>query len=360
MFSNICKRINLKATFNYSSNINRKSFDPRYITKKYFSIFNKEKDEKVDNDRTENDKEKEKENENINPSEDTKSILNLDEATKYAEEKLKKSDFYAYVIGSALPPNLKPHYIAYHTFFGEVMRSRYISREASVCRMRLAFWEDSLKEILEDKKINEPILVLLKESFKQTGIRKDTLFRMIDFQFYDLEKTGEITTMEELEIFAENTRSLLLYLTLNLFKIDDRDTFIAASHIGRGVGLVDCLKRLPGLQKLNINQIPVTLVNKYGASFINLWDRHGNIQDQFYDCILEIASYAKKHIEIGRTYKDKLPKNANVAFLQAVESYEWLLTLEKYNFDVLEPKLSRISTRTIPKKMMEMGKKGEY
>jgi phytoene/squalene synthetase len=226
--------------------------------------------------------------------------------------------------------------------------------------MRLAFWEDSLKEILEDKRIKEPILILLKESFKQTGIRKDTLFRMIDFLYFDLDKLGEVSTIEDLEIFAENTRSLLLYLTLNLFQIDDKDAFIAASHIGRGVGMVDCLKKMSALQKMHINQIPSEIVSKYGASIINLWDRHGHIKDQFYDCILEIAAYAKKHIEIGRSLKEKLPKNTNIAFLQAVESYDWLMDLEKYNFDVFEPKLQKYSTISMPKKMMEYGRKGEY
>jgi phytoene/squalene synthetase len=241
-----------------------------------------------------------------------------------------------------------------------VLRSRYISKEPSVCRMRVSFWEESLKEVLQDKIIKEPILIGLKETLKTTPIRKDTIFRMIDYMFFDLERSGEIYSIEDLEIFAENTRSLLLYLTLNLFQVDSRDAFLAASHLGRGIGMVDCLKKMPALLKMNINQIPVDLINKNGASIISLWDRHGSIKDQFFDCILEVAAYAKKHIEIGRTFKEKLPKNTHIAFLQAVESYDWLLELEKFNFDVFEPSLSRLSTRTTPKKMMEFGKKGNY
>ena len=226
--------------------------------------------------------------------------------------------------------------------------------------MRLSFWEESLKEVIQDKNVKEPIMILLKETLKTTSIRKDTLFRMIDFLYFDLEKNGDIYSIEDLEVFAENTRSLLIYLSLNLFQIDNRDAFLAASHLGRGIGMVDCLKKMPALLKMNINQIPVDLVNKYGASIINLWDRHGAIKDQFFDCILEVAAYAKKHIEIGRSFHDKLPKNTHIAFLQAVESYDWLIELEKLNFDVLEPSLGRVSTSAIPKKMMEYGKKGEY
>lgn len=72
-----------------------------------------------------------------------------------------------------------------------------------------------------------------------------------------------------------------------------------------------------------------------------------------------MAAYAKKHIEIGRSYKDKLPKNTHVAFLNSVESYEWLMDLEKYNFNVLESKLQKPNASYV-KIMMAKGKKGEY
>jgi hypothetical protein len=93
--------------------------------------------------------------------------------------------------------------------------------------------------------------------------------------------------MEDLEIYAENTRSLLLYLNLNLLNIDDKNAYLAASHIGRGVGIVDTLKKLPGLFKLNINMLPLSVVDKVGAHSFNLWDRHGSVSDEFYDAVLE-------------------------------------------------------------------------
>ncbi len=186
---------------------------------------------------------------NTSKEDNSTSVFNLQESIKYAEDKVKKGDFYAYVIGSTLPPKLKHHYFAYHAFFCEVLRSRYISKEQSIGRMRLTFWEDSLKEISQGKDVKEPILIVLKESLKETGIRKDTLHRMIDFLFFDIDRQGEIKNMEDLEVFAENTRSLLYYLGLNLLHVNDKNAYIAASHMGRGVGIVDCLKKMPGLQK---------------------------------------------------------------------------------------------------------------
>ncbi len=160
--------------------------------------------------------------------------------------------------------------------------------------MRLNFWEDSLKSALkevfflkQDKNQSEPITFILKEAFSKTPIKQETLFRIIDFQTFDMERGSEMNTMEDLEIYAENTRSLLLYLNLNMMNVKDRNAFIAASHIGRGVGMVDVLKKLPGLFRLNVNMLPQSIIDKNGGHSFSLWDRHGTVSEEFYDCILE-------------------------------------------------------------------------
>ncbi len=90
-----------------------------------------------------------------------------------------------------------------------------------------------------------------------------------------------------MEVYAENTRSLILYLNLNLLKIDDKDAYYTASHIGRGVGIVDVLKQLPMLIKMHYNFIPLEVMERNACEYINLWDRHGVVSEEFYDCILE-------------------------------------------------------------------------
>jgi len=43
-----------------------------------------------------------------------------------------------------------------------------------------------------------------------------------------------------------------------------------------------------------------------------------------------------------------------------VEAYDWLIELEKVNFDVFHHSLAKVSTYSTPKKMMDFGKRGEY
>ena len=39
--------------------------------------------------------------------------------------------------------------------------------------------------------------------------------------------------------------------------------------------------------RMHINLIPLELMQKHSVGYINLWDRYGEITEEFYDCILE-------------------------------------------------------------------------
>ena len=61
---------------------------------------------------------------------------------------------------------------------------------------------------------------------------------------------------------------------------------------------------------------------QHNLFFDKIWDsrREGIVAEEFFDVILEVSAYAKKHLEMSRELADKLPKNANRAFLLAIEA----------------------------------------
>ena len=78
----------------------------------------------------------------------------------------------------------------------------------------------------------------------------------------------------------------------------------------------------------------------------------GNVADEFYDVVLELAAYAKKHLEVARKIAsdNKLEPHTHRAFLLAQEADYFLETLESSNFDILDPKFRRLSRITVPNK----------
>lgn len=90
----------------------------------------------------------------------------------------------------------------------------------------------------------EPVSKVLSEALKNTPINFNLLKRIVNYQLFDIER-GDLQTMKELEVYAENTRSLLLYMNLHLLRIDDTNALTAASHLGRCIGICDVIKKIP-------------------------------------------------------------------------------------------------------------------
>jgi len=61
------------------------------------------------------------------------SILDVDNSLKQAISTVRKFDYYAYRKHNHVPVSLQPHYFGIHAFFLEVLRSREISKEISIC-----------------------------------------------------------------------------------------------------------------------------------------------------------------------------------------------------------------------------------
>ena len=70
-------------------------------------------------------------------------------------------------------------------------------------------------DVEADKPAREPLARMLKQVNQDTQVNFKLLHRMIDYQLFDIER-GSINTMNELEVYAENTRSLMLYFNLHL------------------------------------------------------------------------------------------------------------------------------------------------
>ena len=87
---------------------------------------------------------------------------------------------------------------------------------------------------------------------------------MIDYQLFDIDR-GSISTMKELEVYAENTRSLMLYMNLHLLRIDDQRANLIASHLGRAIGICDVLKKSPYYIAVQRHYIPIDILLKHNV-----------------------------------------------------------------------------------------------
>lgn len=136
--------------------------------------------------------------------------------------------------------------------------------------MRLLWWQETLNDIEAGKKIQEPIGVAIKLALENTQINFNLLHRLVSYQIFDTER-DEIKTMAELDIYAEHTRSLLMYLSLHILGIDNKEANLAASHIGRCYGIIDVMKKMKYYLTKDRHYIPSEILLKNGIYFERIW-----------------------------------------------------------------------------------------
>lgn len=105
----------------------------------------------------------------------------MDTAVKHCADHVKKFDFYAYRVGTHFPQSIKPLYYGINAFFLEILRSREISKEQSICQTRLQWWASTLNDVEKDRVPREPIARVLSEVKHKSKVNFKLLHRLVNF-----------------------------------------------------------------------------------------------------------------------------------------------------------------------------------
>jgi len=222
---------------------------------------------------------------------------------------------------------------------------------------------DSIDKIYNDKTIKEPISICLHHTCKNNPIPKSLFVRLINAKKYEL-NTPQVSGLAEFENISENNRTTLLYLTLKLLRIDfekNDQLILAAEHMGKCLGMLDYLKRIPyGLKRYRL-YLPDDILRKHNVNVRNLWNRvEGSPKEELFDVVLEIAAHAKMHLEKAQSMQKEFPPNAFRAFLHGVEAKYYLELLEKYDFNVFHTALNSPGYLTVPYRVFKAARNKQF
>ncbi|KAI8007693.1 NADH dehydrogenase (ubiquinone) complex I, assembly factor 6 [Camellia lanceoleosa] len=192
---------------------------------------------------------------------------------------------------------------ALRAFNIETARAMDIASDPKISLMHLLWWQEAIDKIFANKLIEHPIAQALSSVIYEHKINKGWLTRSIEARINDAKREViEISEIiEELEWYAEDTVSTILYMTLQVGGFKSTATDHAASHIGKASGLLLLLKSLP-----------------YHAS------RSSN-----------------SHLQKARELAGTVPEEARPVLLPTVPAQVLLDSLRCAHFDVFDPRLAR-------------------
>lgn len=268
-------------------------------------------------------------------------------AFSYCVQQVRNYDYHHYLCLLELPPNMRKSAFALRAFNVETAKAVDVASDPRIGLMRLLWWQEAIDKIFSNKLIEHPVALALASVISEHKVNKSWLKRSVEARINDAKR--EITdipkTVQELEKYAEDTSSTILYSTLQAGGINSTTADHAVSHIGKASGLLLLLKSLPyhANRTRHFPYIPIEVAEKHGL----LVNHNGQPQirmdsrEGLSSAVFDIASVANAHLQKARQLAGTVPDEALPVLLTAVPTQVTLDTLSRVQFDVFDPRLNR-------------------
>uniref|UniRef100_A0A6I8S208 NADH dehydrogenase (ubiquinone) complex I, assembly factor 6 n=1 Tax=Xenopus tropicalis TaxID=8364 RepID=A0A6I8S208_XENTR len=251
---------------------------------------------------------------------------NSGQAAGYCVELVRKRDYEGFLCTLLLPQESQNSVFALRALNVELSQVKDSVSQKSLGLMRMQFWRDAVQDIYKETPPHHPVALALSQAVQRHRLTKRWFMRMIDAREQNLDDRT-YRNIQELETYAENTQSSLLYLILETLGIKDVQADHAASHIGKAQGIITCMRAVPYHSSRRQVFLPIDICMLHRASqedFIR-----GSLEKNVKDVIFDIASQAHVHLEhaylsdtrmdnqpqtCARSFKKRIPKSAFPAF----------------------------------------------
>ena len=259
-------------------------------------------------------------------------------ALSYCVHEVHKHDYVHYLTSLHLPVGVRTAAFTLRAFNVETSRILESARELNLALMRLQWWRDAVTGIYQGKTLEHPVVTALSVAVKEHKLSKHWFTRLLDARQNDLESEGSPRTMLDVEKYAENTASALLYLTLEAAGIRSTSADHAASHVGKAEGISLLLKSSYHHSLYRRSYIPIEVAAKHGVSQEDIYRKMNS--ESLAEAVYEVASVADAHLKQAHALANTVPLAAIPVLLPAVPTRVLLDVLKKVHFNVFDPKLS--------------------
>lgn len=268
-------------------------------------------------------------------------------AFSYCVEQVRSYDYHHYLCLLELPLHMRKSAFALRAFNVETSRAMDVASDPKIGLMRLLWWQEAIDKIYSNKLIEHPVAQALTHIMSEHKVSKSWLRRSVEARINDAKReVNDIPeTLEEIEQYAEDTMSTILYSTLQAGGIRSTAADHAASHIGKASGLSLLLKSLPyhASRNRHFPYIPAKLAEKHGLLVKQGGQSEIRVDSREHLCnvVFEMASVANAHLQKAHDLVGTVPDGAHPVLLPAVPAQVILDTLHHVQFDVFDPRLSR-------------------
>ncbi|KAF2313123.1 hypothetical protein GH714_009387 [Hevea brasiliensis] len=235
-------------------------------------------------------------------------------------QQVRNYDYHHYLCLLELPPNMRKAAFALRALNVETARAMDVASDPRIGLMRLLWWQETIDKIYSNKLVEHPTAQALSSVISENRITKGWLKRSVEARINDARRgvTDIPETLEELEKYAEDTVSTMLYMTLQAGGIGPLQLTMQHLMLVRQVAFYCYLAKDGGRSEVHVDS-----------------------REDLCDAVFEMASVANAHLQKARALAGTVPAEARPVLLPAVPAQVLLDSLSRVQFDVFDPRLER-------------------
>ncbi|OWZ18883.1 NADH dehydrogenase, partial [Phytophthora megakarya] len=263
----------------------------------------------------------------------------------------RKLDYDGYLCGLLLPLKTRPSFFAIRALNAEIATIKDSVHSNQITgKIRMQWWRERIYNLYDGSALagaNRPeqstaLLRGLDKAIQEHDLTRRWFERLLDARDQDIDRE-EVQNLHELELYAEQTASSLLYLTLECLGIRDDTADRVAGHAGVAIGLATLLRGTPYHSSRQQSYLPEDLMNKHGVTDEDLIAavEDPKLGEKIAPVVFDVACRAMEHLHQARALRKDLPSGSRSAFLPLVSSSLFLQELEAANFNAFAPELQQ-------------------
>ena len=304
--------------------------------------------------------------------------MSVESARQHCLQMLSEQDRSSFVLHSYVAPPARDAFLAIRAFNIDTGRIGDSVSKLELAQFRFEFWRSTIQTVFSARESvsevpQEPVAVLLTHALLQRKhpitLSKRFLITLLQTRETHV-SNPPFRTLDSMSSYGEGTHSQLNYLLQEMmYSVSPKTTeFLneypeiaeqahdVVAHIGQATGIASMLRGFSFYASRGFIPLPVQLMNQNDLSQDSILrylagelENDNTVAARLADVVFETATRANDHLisattqlqEIKDSLMNTLPDAILVPALTAIPTKLFLERLEKYNFDLVHPKLMK-------------------
>jgi len=259
----------------------------------------------------------------------------MEDRLEYCATLVRESHRDRYLATLFAPAEKRDALFALYAFDIEVSRVRDLAREPMPGEIRLQWWREMLLGERAGEAAGNPVAAAVMEGLARQGLSGEQLVGLLEAHRFDL-YDEPMSDLDALSSYASRTAGAIFELSASILagKLDPAITelFAAAGDAQTIAGILGLLPRHAARRQL---YIPLEMLRQHHVNAEDVFAMR--VTPELRAILAELRLRARRSLAVVGAAGESIPAIARPAFLALAPLRQWLLDMERLDYDPFRP-----------------------